>query len=133
MPFRRPLIRAVAGLFALIAAQGAIAAELLMFERPGCPWCARWKAEVGPAYPNTPEGRRAPLRQVMMQGPAPRDFPLAEPVIYSPTFVLIEDGREIGRITGYIGEEPFWGLLGVLVKKLDAGGAGGTAKAGNRD
>jgi hypothetical protein len=34
--------------------------------------------------------------------------------------VLVDGGREIGRIRGYPGEDHFWGLLGALLKKLDA-------------
>ena len=37
----------------------------------------------------------------------------------TPLFVLVDRGREIGRIRGYPGEDHFWGLLGVLMKKLD--------------
>ena len=40
------------------------AAELLMFDEPGCPWCRKWDAEVGGAYPKSDEGRRAPLRRI---------------------------------------------------------------------
>ena len=38
----------------------ASAAELLMMEQPGCAWCARFDAEIAPAWPKTEEGRRAP-------------------------------------------------------------------------
>jgi hypothetical protein len=43
----------------------------------------------------------------------------------TPQFVLVANGREIGRIRGYPGEDHFWGLLGVLIKKLDSPGTGG--------
>ena len=39
-------------------------------------------------------------------------------VHFSPTFVLVEGGKEIGRITGYPGEDNFWWFLEELVKKL---------------
>ncbi|MBA4335306.1 MAG: transcriptional regulator, partial [Methylobacterium sp.] len=42
----------------------AAAAELVMFTRDGCPWCARFEREVAPAYHLTEEGRLAPLRRV---------------------------------------------------------------------
>lgn len=42
-----------------------------------------------------------------------------------PLFVLVNSGREIGRIRGYPGEDNFWGLLGVLIKKLNEPGTGG--------
>jgi len=38
----------------------------------------------------------------------------------APLFVLVNNGEEIGRIRGYPGEDHFWGLLSVLIKKLDA-------------
>jgi hypothetical protein len=33
--------------------------------------------------------------------------------------VLVHDGREVGRIRGYPGEDHFWGLLGELFARLD--------------
>ena len=36
---------------------------------------------------------------------------------FTPVFVLIDNGREIGRIRGYPGES-FWGLLANLIAKL---------------
>jgi hypothetical protein len=32
----------------------ASAAELVMYRRDGCFWCARWDSEIGPIYPKTP-------------------------------------------------------------------------------
>jgi len=96
----------------------AEAAELVMVEQPGCPWCARWHAEIGPVYPNTAEGRRAPLRRMLMSDVPASDIRLAQPVTVSPTFVLIENGQEIGRITGYPGPDFFWGLLSELLLRL---------------
>jgi hypothetical protein len=40
----------------------------------------------------------------------------------APLFVLVDKGREVGRIRGYPGEDHFWGLLGALIEKLDADG-----------
>lgn len=39
---------------------------------------------------------------------------------YTPTFVLIDGGREVGRIEGYPGEAFFWGLLEKLARDLPA-------------
>src|SRR4051812_6978868 len=49
---------------AIVMAARADAAELIMFRRDGCPWCARWDRELGPIYPKTEFNKRAPLRQV---------------------------------------------------------------------
>ncbi len=97
----------------------AAAAELVMFDAAGCPYCARWNREVAPIYPKTVEGKRAPLRRVDIAAPRPADLAAIGGVVYTPTFVLMDGGREIGRIVGYGGDEIFWSLLTDLVAKLD--------------
>ena len=106
----------VAGL--ALAAPAAASTELLMVEEKGCPWCRKWWAEVGPAYPHTPEGRRAPLRVVEIRDPLLAGLELSSPVRGTPTFILLDNKREIGRITGYPGEAFFWSLLGELLNKV---------------
>lgn len=97
---------------------GAAGVELVMFETAGCEWCERWHKEVGEIYPNTTESEIAPLRRVDLDQPIPADLGDIRGVRYTPTFVLVEDGREVGRILGYPGEAFFWGLLGIELKKL---------------
>ena len=97
----------------------ANAAELLMLERPGCVWCARFNDEIAPIYPKTEEGRIAPLRRVDITDPWPADLEGIASERYTPTFVLIDKGEEIGRIRGYPGDEFFWYLVTELIAKLD--------------
>ena len=104
--------------------KGAQAAELLMFEEDWCHWCERWDDEIGVIYAKTEEGRRAPLRRIDIHGTFPKEVQLASRPQYTPTFVLIEDGRELGRIEGYPGEDFFWGLLAQLLEKLPDASAG---------
>lgn len=99
------------GLILLITAPAAQALELIMVERQGCHYCDQWKADIGPAYPNTEMGKYAPLRMVDIRNAPPKDVTFDSRVIFTPTFVLIEDGVEIGRIEGHPGEDFFWGLL----------------------
>jgi thioredoxin-related protein len=40
----------------------------------------------------------------------------------TPLFVLVDNGREIGRIRGYPGEDNFWGLLDAMMKTLEESG-----------
>lgn len=94
------------------------AAELIMFEDAGCVWCARFNAEIGPIYPRTPEAKRAPLRHIDVSQPIPSDLQFIEREQLTPLFVLIDNGREIGRIRGYPGEDHFWGLLEILMRRL---------------
>ena len=112
----------------LLPAFPAAAAELIMFRRAGCPYCAAWDRTIGPIYPRTELSRRAPLRLLDLDHDAPARIALKTPVRFTPTFVLVDDGREIGRIEGYAGEDFFWALLEKLMLKLPAA-VSGTAPA----
>ncbi|WP_424943294.1 thioredoxin family protein [Aliiroseovarius crassostreae] len=98
---------------ALMVNAPARAAELVMVEEPGCAWCAAWERELGAIYPKTPEGQYAPLIKVGIRKTRDDDlgFDLARPVSFTPTFLLVDGGRELARIEGYPGEDFFWGLL----------------------
>jgi hypothetical protein len=111
-------MRYVAVIVAMLALNvtAAAAMELVMFRQAGCPWCAAWDREVGPIYPKTEFGRRVPVRFVDL-GRARDTAGLKSPVRFTPTFVVLEGGREIGRIEGYPGQDFFWGLLENLVPK----------------
>jgi len=98
----------------LLPAQ-AFAAELVMFERAGFPWCARFDAEIAPVYAKTDEGRALPLRRVDRDKPLPDDLAAIDPGAFTPTFVVVDRGREIGRIRGYPGNTFFFGLLGRIL------------------
>jgi hypothetical protein len=109
---------------AALASWPAAAAELVMFRVPGCSWCAAWDREVGDAYPDSPEARIAPLREVRLDRDRDGGLKLQRRVRYTPTFVLAHNGVEVGRIAGYPGESFFWSQLGQLLEKLDAADAG---------
>lgn len=116
---------ALIGAMFIIFAQPGRAAELVMFEQAGCAWCRMFDREIAPVYSKTPEGLRAPLRRVDIDGALPADLRFIQVERLTPLFVLTDKGREIGRIRGYPGEDHFWGLLGVLIKKLDGPGTSG--------
>ncbi len=104
--------------FCLWLPAAAQAAELIMFEQANCEWCEAWREEIGPIYPKTEEGRLAPLRRVDIFAERPADLAFVRGIRFTPTFVLVEKGREIGRITGYSGEDFFWGYLEKLIARL---------------
>lgn len=133
----RSVLRAalVAALVSIVAAAGLAlgavasvnkveAAELVMFEEPGCPWCARWEREVGEAYRNSDEGHLAPLRRMDISQARRSGIRLAAAVAVTPTFVLVEDGAEVGRIVGYPGADFFWGMIGALFARLPSSASG---------
>lgn len=106
------------GLILLMPMQSGAAAQLVMFEQEGCEWCEVWDEQISAIYPKTSEGQRAPLRRVDLHSERPSDLKDIKAVRFTPTFVLVEDGREIGRIQGYPGEDFFWGLLAQLMERL---------------
>jgi hypothetical protein len=121
--------RFIWALVAFLCVPGAAGAvELVMFDQHACEWCEVWDAEVAPVYGKTKEGRLAPLRRLDIHDPLPPDLEFIRGLIYTPTFVLVDKGKEIGRIKGYPGEDFFWGLLQQLIEKLPAKDKGGAAR-----
>jgi len=108
-------------LVTLLLASAARSAELVVFEQKGCVWCQRFDREIAPAYDKTTEGKRAPLRRQDVAKPVAPDLAFIARERFTPVFVLIDGGREIGRIRGYPGDTFFWGLLAGMVEKLDRG------------
>ena len=119
--------RAVAGEAAKEAAKEAGGEDvtrgtlLLMIEDQGCPYCARFDAEARDSYVNSAEGRLAPLVR-RRRGDASIAF--LERVVYSPTFVLLVEGREVARTIGYQGAELFWMEIARLMRKAGLPRAG---------
>ncbi|MCK0151992.1 thioredoxin family protein [Marivita sp. S6314] len=109
---------AFATAFLLGVSSAGIAASdpnLVIVDQPGCVYCERWDAEIAPAYPKTAEGQYAPLiRADLREGP-PDGITYARRVVFTPTFILVEDGQELARLEGYPGEDFFWPLLTKLL------------------
>lgn len=110
-----------AGTLVLLFGMGfqAMAAELIMYEQAGCAWCKRFNEEIAPAWPNTEQGKRAPLRRVDIHQPPPNDLAGIAVERFTPTFVLVDEGKEIGRLRGYPGDEFFWHLIDEMLGKLE--------------
>lgn len=113
----------IAGFLAVFASTAARATELIMVEQDGCVYCIAWKDTIGPIYPKTPEGAFAPLRMVDIHDGAPEGLTYSRPVTFTPTFILVENNQEVGRIEGYPGEEFFWWMLEKLLKDKTEFGA----------
>lgn len=114
--------RFLPGLFALLLSVGSEgasrAAELVVFESTTCEWCEVWHEEVGETYSKTSEARLATLRRIDIDDGIPENLSNIANVQFTPTFVLVEDGKELGRIVGYPGESFFWQLLSQLLNRI---------------
>lgn len=105
-------------LFAWMPVSAVADAYLYMAEEAGCYWCAKWNAEIAHIYPKTQEGKAAPLRRFDLQQGAPNIL-LKSKVRFTPTFILVDHGKEVGRIEGYPGDEFFWSLLNTLLESTN--------------
>jgi hypothetical protein len=103
---------------------GAGAAELLMFEQAGCPFCLKFDREIAPGYADSLYGRAAPLRRVDIHVDRRGGLAGVAPAVFTPTFVLVDDdGREVARLEGYPGRKWFYPELDAMMEAL-TGGAG---------
>lgn len=123
---RRFLAGTALGLWAAVSGAGPVFAQagrfrLLMVVQRGCVYCAAWRREVGPSYGASPEGRIAPVFEVDINGPWPDGLAIGRAPYATPTFILLRDGQESGRIEGYPGPEAFRSELRAAL--ADAGAA----------
>lgn len=96
-------------------AQGS---KLLMFEQDGCYWCEIWDDEISEIYPKTLEGRVAPLHRINIHSTLSTEITLKSSPQFTPTFIIVNNNIEIGRIEGYPGEDFFWGLIDKILLKV---------------
>ncbi|UPY35578.1 transcriptional regulator [Sediminicoccus sp. KRV36] len=107
------------GLIAATPARAETGANLLMLERHDCPWCRRWLREVGENSWNLSNlGQRAPLRRVDVAAGLPEDLRFVSNWRFTPTFVLVRGGRELGRMIGYQADHFFWQQAEALLARL---------------
>ena len=117
--FKVKLVLSALALFLLVSGAGRVvaAAELVLFETEGCEWCEQWHENIGVIYAKTPEGKFAPLRRVEIANEPPADLKHLRAAAFTPTFVVVEQGQEVGRIIGHPGDNFFWPLLTQILKK----------------
>ncbi len=88
--------------------------RLVMVEEHGCPYCRAWIRDVGNYYHKTSEGKFAPLVRVDRKA-ARKRFSLV--INFTPTFVVLKDGKEVGRLIGYIDDSFFWPKLDEILSR----------------
>jgi hypothetical protein len=82
------------------AAEQARSMELVFITSEHCPFCKAWERDVGQIYDSTPYALKARLRRVDL-GDVDSALPAgAVKVFGTPTFLIVENNTEIGRIEG---------------------------------
>lgn len=85
--------------------------QLFMITSSNCPWCEAFEEEVGKSYSRTEESKILPLRRHDFYAKMPSDLVHITPAIMTPTFIILRNELEVGRIVGYPGAELFWWRL----------------------
>jgi thioredoxin-related protein len=104
---KRRLIAAGLLMLASLLASAAVSAELVFVEVSSCAYCIRFNKHSAPAYQQSEIGRQVPLRRVNLMQRWPEDLKAVDRPPYTPVFILVENGRELGRFNGYVGPRQF--------------------------
>jgi thioredoxin-related protein len=110
--FVKLIERFLVALFFIAITHGAAAgAELIMVTSEYCPYCQAWERDVGAVYDKSQYAVKLPLTRVEIGTKIPENVVLKKPVVGTPTFLIIHNGKEIDRQSGYIDAEMFWWWL----------------------
>lgn len=101
----------------LAASSAAQAVELVMVDSRACTFCAKFKREVAPEYRAKAGRNAAALRRVSTYSKWPADLASVKRTPFAPVFILVDDGREIGRFFGYSNRQTFYAQLDKLMNK----------------
>ena len=89
--------------------------ELLFITSEYCPFCKAWERDVGQIYEDTPYAQKATLRRVDLKDIDSALPPRSADVFGTPTFLIVENNTEIGRIEGYQSSDLFFWALSEYV------------------
>ncbi len=89
--------------------------ELIVMEAPGCTYCDIFRRDVLPSYQASERAKDVPIRFLDINDASPEELGLNSPVDIVPTFVVLKDHKEVGRIPGYVGPEYFFHSINHLI------------------
>lgn len=93
--------------------------ELLVFEHPDCQYCRVFRQDVLPRYQEGTVTSKTPVRFIDIQRTETTGLNLRSGIHVVPTFVLMENGREVDRIVGYWAPENFFRMLSDILSRTD--------------
>lgn len=89
--------------------------QLVVMEAEGCIYCTLFRRDVLPSYQVSERGKDMPVRFLDVNDVPKTGIELHSPIDILPTFVIIKDNRELGRIPGYVGPEDFFHSINYLL------------------
>ena len=97
----------------------SFAAELVYVEWKDCASCMRFNKQMAREYATSEIGKKIVLRRVNILGPWPADLKHVSRPPYTPVFILVDGGREVGRFNGYTSPQQFKHNLRRLMQRLN--------------
>lgn len=101
----------------VIYVPAASAAQLVYVEWKDCGYCKVFNRQMAWAYVSSAIGKKIPLRRVNILQRWPADLKRVNRPSYTPVFILVENGREVGRFDGYASPQGFTSNLRRLLKR----------------
>jgi thioredoxin-related protein len=89
--------------------------ELVVVEAEGCIYCELFRRDVLPAYEASAQAKDLPVRFVDINDIEADHLSFKSGVDIVPTFVVVKSQQEVGRISGYIGQENFFHSISYLL------------------
>lgn len=89
--------------------------ELLVVEIENCIYCGLFRRDVASTYSTSGRSKSVPMRFIDINAPDVDRLALRAPIDSVPTVLVVENGREVGRIAGYVGPEIFFHSLNRLL------------------
>jgi thioredoxin-related protein len=91
------------------------ALELVVVEAEGCVYCELFRRDVLPAYEASAQAKDLPVRFVDINDIEADHLSFKSGVDIVPTFVVVKSQQEVGRISGYVGQENFFHSISYLL------------------
>lgn len=89
--------------------------ELIVVEADGCIYCDLFRRDVLPTYQSSNQGQQVPARFVDINDVDAAALTLKSKVDIVPTFIVMKNRNEIGRVPGYVGPENFYHAINYLM------------------
>lgn len=97
------------------ARPAATANELVVVEVKNCAYCRVFRRDLLPAYAASTKARDVPIRFLEVEEVSKAGIALRGPINIVPTVLVLEQGREIGRIPGLTGQDTFFRAIDYIL------------------
>ncbi len=91
--------------------------EIVVLEVEGCLYCQIFRRDILPTYRASARAATVPMRFVDINELTATKLRLSAPVDVVPTAIVLQNGRELGRISGYVGPENFFRSIDYLLAR----------------